>query len=416
MIHKRAIAAFVTAAVLAGGCASLRLPLISQAAGSQAAGSQGANSAAATSTATGQTVNVVNAPAAAQPTPTALPDSARIQFDQDEQVLINLYERVDPAVVSIVNSQNTGSGSGVQPAGQGSGFVISQDGYIVTNNHVVEGADQLDVNFSDGTSEQAKVIGTDPYSDLALIKVNRTGLSFVEMGDSNQVKVGQKVIAIGNPFGLDGTMTTGIVSAKGRTLPESAANVQGNFTNPDIIQTDAAINPGNSGGPLLDSHGRVIGVNTAIRSTGSSGFGAQPSNSGIGFAVPSNTVKRVIDALRVNGHVTYPYLGIQGQIPFSAAKNANLNLGVSRGVIVLGVAPGGPVAKAGLRPATVTRNGNIQQLGDIITAFNGQPIRDYDELIAKLTDSTKPGDTVTLTVFRDGKSVDLKVTLGERPS
>jgi 2-alkenal reductase len=220
------------------------------------------------------------------------------------------------------------------------------------------------------------------------------------------------VIAIGNPFGLNGTMTLGIVSAKGRTLPEASADGTGSFSNPSIIQTDAAINPGNSGGPLLDSAGRVVGVNTAIRTTNNSGFG-QPSNSGIGFAVPSNTVKRVVDALRSEGRVRYSYLGIQGAIRVGQASE--LDLPITQGVMPLSVLNGGPVARAGLRPATIDRNGSLQSAGDVIIAFNGAAVKDYDELIARLIETTQPGDTATLRVWRDGQEVDLQVRLGERP-
>jgi 2-alkenal reductase len=355
----------------------------------------------------------VNKPAAPQPTPTAIPSAARAQFDEDEMVLVNLYERVNLAVVSVQNEQTTRSGV-EQSAGQGSGFVISADGYIVTNNHVVEGADGVQVVFADGTFEKAEIIGTDRYSDLALLKVTKMDLVFVELADSDQVKVGQRVIAIGNPFGLEGTMTLGIISARGRSLPEAARD-GGNFSNPDILQTDAAINPGNSGGPLLDTKGRVVGVNTAIRTNNDSGFG-QPSNSGIGFVVPSNTVKRVIEALREEGRVRYPYLGIQGNIPLSSIANS-VELPVKTGVMAAGVVQGGPVDRAGLRPAEAdARTGNVDRMGDIIVAFNGKPVKDYDSLVAMLVSSSRPGDTVTLRVVRDGREMDLKVELAERPN
>jgi 2-alkenal reductase len=221
------------------------------------------------------------------------------------------------------------------------------------------------------------------------------------------------VVAIGNPFGLAGTMTLGIVSARGRVLPEASSSGQGAFSNPDIIQTDAAINPGNSGGPLLDTRGRVIGVNTAIRTDNQLGFG-QPVNSGVGFAVPSNTVKRVVQALLNEGRVRYPYLGIQGA--FSLAEVGDqFNLPIERGVVVGGVVDGGPVARAGLRGSVVSRTGAISRLGDVILAFNGQPVRSYEDLIATLVKNHQPGDRITLTVWRDGRQLDLAVTLGERP-
>ncbi|MCS7055034.1 MAG: trypsin-like peptidase domain-containing protein [Thermoflexales bacterium] len=357
---------------------------------------------------------VINAPVVVRPTPTAIPDSARAKFDEEEAVLINLYERVNPAVVSISVSRS--AGGRFTAAGSGSGFVIDTAGYIVTNNHVVDGADRINVIFSDGTRARAELVGADSYSDLALLKVNRPPerLTAVELADSDEVKVGQRVIAIGNPFGLAGTMTLGIVSARGRVLPEASSTGQGSFSNPDIIQTDAAINPGNSGGPLLDMRGRVIGVNTAIRTTNQTIFG-QPANSGVGFAVPSNTVKRVVQALLSEGRVRYPYLGIQGA--FSLAEVGDqFELPIERGVVVGGVVEGGPVARAGLRGSVISRaTGQITRLGDVILAFNGQPISNYEELIALLVKNHRPGDRVTLTVWRDGRQLDLTVTLGERP-
>jgi 2-alkenal reductase len=408
MLTKRLLAAFAVMAVLATGCANLPLSGILGSDSPRGAAAQ--SSSASSATETGVTTNV-SAPAAIAPTPTAVPASARAQFDQDEMILVNLYERVNPAVVSIANEQRTGGS--LQAAGSGSGFVISADGYIVTNNHVIEDADRVDVIFADGAVARAVIVGADRYSDLALLKVEKTGLPFVELANSDEVKVGQRVIAIGNPFGLNGTMTEGIVSAKGRTLPEASADGSGNFSNPSIIQTDAAINPGNSGGPLLDSSGRVVGVNTAIRTTNGSATG-QPSNSGIGFAVPANTVKRVVDALKEDGRVRYPYLGIQGAIRVNQAQE--LNLPITQGVMPIGVVSGGPVADAGLRAATIDRNnGSITRAGDVIIAFNGTLVKDYDDLIARLIETTQPGDTATLRVWRNGQEVDLQVVLGERP-
>jgi 2-alkenal reductase len=348
-----------------------------------------------------------------QPTPTAIPSAARARFDEEEAVLVNLYERVNMAVVAI-SVQRSSRGFGI--SGSGSGFVIDKQGHIVTNNHVVEGATRITVLFADGTRARAEVLGTDVYSDLALLKVDRPAerLVTVELGDSDEVKVGQRVIAIGNPFGLAGTMTLGIVSARGRVLPESSSQGGGSFSNPDIIQTDAAINPGNSGGPLLDTRGRVIGVNTAIRTDSQTGFG-QPANSGVGFAVPSNTVKRVVESLLAEGRVRYPYLGIQGA--FSLAElSEDFDVPLERGVVVAGVVEGGPAARAGLRGSTISnRTGAVTRLGDIIVTFDGQPVRSYEELIAALVKNYKPGDRVTLTVWRDGRLIDLRVTLGERP-
>ncbi len=411
MTNKRLLATVIAVALLLSGCGAIP-PFVRSLVSEVAPTSAPARSAERD---TGSSVTpVINAPVIVQPTATAIPDAARVKFDEEEAVLVNLYERVSPAVVSIAVGRSTGSG--IIAAGSGSGFVIDTAGYIVTNNHVVDGADRINVIFSDGTHARAEVIGTDSYSDLALLKVNRPAeqLTAIELADSDEVKVGQRVVAIGNPFGLAGTMTLGIVSARGRVLPESSASGQGAFSNPDIIQTDAAINPGNSGGPLLDTRGRVIGVNTAIRTSNQVGFG-QPANSGIGFAVPSNTVKRVVQALLSEGRVRYPYLGIQGA--FSLAEIGDqFNLPIERGVVVGGVVENGPVARAGLRGSTISRTtGRVTSLGDVILAFNGQPVRNYEELIAMLVKNHQPGDQVTLTVWRDGRQLDLTVTLGERP-
>lgn len=360
--------------------------------------------------ATRETSRQTTAPAARtfstpSPTATPLPESTFAALDREDQVLVNLYERANPAVVFI--TVNRGGFGG----GNGSGFVIDPEGYIVTNNHVVEGAERIDVTFADGERVRAELVGRDPYSDLALLKVPRTGLPYLELADSDEVRVGQRVVAIGNPFGLAGTMTLGIVSAKGRTLSEGGSS--GSFANPDIIQTDAAINPGNSGGPLLDLRGRVIGVNTAIRTAGQTAFG-QPVNSGIGFAVPSNTVRRVVKALREEGRVRYPFLGIQGAVRVNEVAE-DLGIPLKDGVMVLGVQRGGPVARAGMRGAQVDARGNIVVPGDVIIAFDGQPIRDYEQLISRLVANYKPGDRVTITVWREGRELDLQVTLGERP-
>lgn len=341
-----------------------------------------------------------------QPTPTALSREARSALDQEEQVLVNLYERANPAVVFVEVRRGT------VRAGNGSGFVIDPEGFIVTNNHVVDGATRVDIIFSDGVRTRAQIVGRDPYSDLALLKVNRTGLPFLELADSSEIKVGQRVVAIGNPFGLAGTMTLGIVSALGRTLSEAASD-GGSYANPDIIQTDAAINPGNSGGPLLDLRGRVIGVNTAIRTSAPSVLG-QAVNSGVGFAVPSNTVRRVVRALREEGRVRYPFLGIQGAVRVSDVAE-DLDIPLTDGVMVLAVRRGGPVARAGLRGAEVDARGNIVRPGDVIVAFNGKPIRDYEDLISTLVATTQPGDKVTLRVWREGRTLELEVTLDERP-
>jgi S1-C subfamily serine protease len=338
--------------------------------------------------------------------PTPIPDALRAGFDNEEAVLINLYERVSPAVVAIEVETGAGGGSG-------SGFIISGDGYIVTNNHVVENANAVRVIFADGSTADANIIGADPYSDLALLKASRDGLPFVELADSDQVRVGQRTIAIGSPLGTDlrNTMTTGIVSGLGRSLP-----TESNFSNFGIIQTDAAINPGNSGGPLFNSRGQVIGVNTAIR-TSNAGVSGQPTNSGIGFAVPANSVKRVVDQLRDGGVVRYPYFGASlGQIDSD-------RLGVQRGVYVSSVIPGGPADAAGIRgdsAVTSARRGSNRELapawdGDVILQFNGKDVTSSDQVISMLVNETQVGQSVVVKILRDGREQDIRVKIGERP-
>lgn len=351
--------------------------------------------------------------AALGPTPTAVPDELIAQVDSEEQIFINIYQRVSPAVVNIDISQQ--SGTSLSDLGSGSGFVIDSDGHIVTNQHVVSEADQIRVTFANGAIRPAKLVGTDPFADLAVIRVDELpeGVAPVEMGDSDHLLVGQRVIAIGNPFGLTGTMTIGIVSALGRTLPSSQANSSiGAFSNPEIIQTDAAINPGNSGGPLLDSRGRVIGVNTAIRSeTG--------LNSGIGFAVPVNTVKRSVEQILESGEVSYAYLGISASTNFTVSEVAGvLGLSVTEGVLITDVAPGSAAARAGLRGGNRTieiRSIPVTVGGDIITEIDGEPMHEFDDLLSYLVSHTRAGDRITLTIFRDGEFFDVEVVLDERP-
>jgi 2-alkenal reductase len=296
--------------------------------------------------------------------------------------------------------------------------VIDKQGHLVTNHHVVADATELDVTFSDGRVATAQVVGSDAYSDLAVIKVDvpDNWLAPVEQGDSDAVKVGQHVVAIGNPFGLQGSMTLGIVSALGRTLAADQQNPEapGSFQNPQIIQTDAAINPGNSGGPLLDLYGRVIGVNAAIR-TGN----GLPANSGVGFAIPVNAVKRVVPQLIETGSVSYPYLGVTVDDRFSTAElAAALKLPVDHGVLVSTVTPNGPADQAGLRGGdkqTRIRGIAVQTGGDIIIAIDGNSLRDFDAMITYLVNNTKVGQVVTLTILRDGKEQQVQVKLAERP-
>ena len=347
-------------------------------------------------------------------TPTSLPAEINISADAVEALLISIYERANPGVVNIDVSGNLGAD--LTEFGSGSGFVLDLDGHIVTNNHVIEDADEIDVTFSDGSVAVARLVGSDPYSDLAVIKVDveASRLRPLEIGDSDAVRVGQRVIAIGNPFGLVGTMTVGIVSGKGRTLPADSIDAATRFSNPDIIQTDAAINPGNSGGPLLNSRGQVIGVNTAIRTTGTN-----RANSGVGFAVPSNTVKRVAEQLIRDGRASYPYLGVSVDNHFTMGElAAALDLPVDKGVLISSVVAGGPAERAGLRGGVdqVTVRGlPVVVGGDIIIGIDGEPITGFDQMIAFLSSRKVVGQTVIMQILRDGETLEIPLTLVERP-
>ncbi len=331
-----------------------------------------------------------------------------------DATLTDLYRQVAPGVVAIrVYTDNGG--------GQGSGFVYDKDGHIVTNYHVVQGADKIEVDFLSGYKAWAHVVGTDKDSDIAVIKVEDTPadeLHPIPLADSDKVQVGQIAIAMGNPFGLKGTMTVGVVSALGRTLPSEHESQQGGyFTTGDTIQTDAPINPGNSGGPLLDLQGRVIGVNRAIRTTNF--VLGEPTNTGIGFAVPSNIVKRVVPVLIKEGHYDYPYLGISSLDDLSLEDIERLGLPKTGGAYIIAVVPGSPADKAGLKGAEAFGEENnadaLPRGGDLIVAVDGHPVREFNDLLHYLFTYTSPGDTVTLTVLRDGKQMDIDLTLGKRP-
>jgi 2-alkenal reductase len=295
--------------------------------------------------------------------------------------------------------------------GGGSGFVWDTEGHIVTNYHVVSGATDVEVMFADDTVVKAEVVGGDPDADLAVIKVDvpTNILKPVSLGDSDTMQVGQLAIAIGNPFGQDFTMTSGIVSAVGRTLRSGNSP----FSIPEVIQTDAPINPGNSGGPLLNRHGQVIGINTQMLSrTGGS--------SGIGFAVPVNIAKQIVPTLIEGKSYEYAWLGISGAtLTAEAAEFRKLPAG-TRGALVIAVAEDGPAAQAGLQGRDETLPVESDEFlfgGDLIRAINGQPINDMNDLITYLVKETKPGDRVTLDVVRtDGKKETVEVMLGVRPS
>jgi putative serine protease PepD len=304
----------------------------------------------------------------------------------------DIYERSQKAVVEITAQATQFSGS---QSAQGSGFVFDDDGHIITNQHVVEGASSISVRFWDGSTRTARLVGTDASTDLAVVKVNAPA-SFLEplrLGDSSEVDVGDGVVAMGSPFGLEGTVTSGIVSALHRQM--TAPN---NFTITDSIQTDAAINHGNSGGPLLDQQGRVIGVNAQIESESG-------GSDGVGFAIPSNTVRSIVSQLIETGEARHAYLGVS-------------MLPVPGGAAVTEVHPDTPAEKAGLRPATGTRTVDGQEIpsgGDVIVELDGRPITSSVELQSGV-DAKRPGDTITLTVLRDGKRRTLEVTLETRPA
>jgi 2-alkenal reductase len=287
---------------------------------------------------------------------------------------------------------------------------------------VVEGANQVEVDFPSGHKVFGEVIGLDPDSDLAVVKVDApaTELHPLSLGDSDQVQVGQLVAAIGNPFGLYGTMTTGIVSALGRTSPSlrpTESVTAGRYSMGGVIQTDAAINPGNSGGPLFNLNGEIIGLNRAIE-TNSVTLAGDPVNSGVGFAIGSNIVKRVVPELIANGKYTYPYLGISFMDDLPLAIIQELELGASSGAYVATVVAGGPADEAGIQAGTepISAAGlDIAKGGDLVIAADGTPIKTFDELIGYMVIHKSPGDVITLTILRGDEQLDIQVTLGERP-
>lgn len=331
----------------------------------------------------------------------------------DQDLLVRLYDTVSPGVVLIQQVGETGSGLG-------SGFVYSSDGYIVTNFHVVEGATDLEVDFPSGYKTRGVIRATDLDSDLAVIKINAPAdqLRPLPLGDSDTVKVGQTVVAIGNPFGLNNTMTMGIISAKGRTMDSLRQTEDGGFySTGDLLQTDASINPGNSGGPLLNLNGEVIGLNRSIRTTGTNSDG-EPVNSGIGFAVSVNIIKRVVPVLIQKGAYDYPYLGIStppgGDL--SLLEREELGLTTTTGAYLVEVLAGGPADRAGLIGGhTTTRIHGLNGGGDLIIAVDGRPVKVFGDLMSYIMTNKSPGETITVRVIRDNQEKEFTLTLGKRP-
>jgi len=321
----------------------------------------------------------------------------------DEQNNIEVYKAIAPGVAFIKSTTYTQDFFGQVEEGQGagSGSVIDNQGHILTNYHVIEGAQKLTVNFGGDKTYPAKVIGGDPDTDLAVIQVEgvREGLTIVPIGDSDKLVVGQKVLAIGNPFGLDRTLTTGVIS--GLQRPIKARNgrpIEG------AIQTDASINPGNSGGPLLDSHGRLIGINSQILSPSG-------GSNGVGFAIPANIAKRIVPQLINNGVVRRPKLGVGTR----AVKDlqGQVRLPVADGLVIISVSPGGSAAAAGLRGISQSADGDYE-MGDIITGIDGEKVSDTDDLY-KILDKHQIGDVINIEVMRDNRKTTIPVRLQETP-
>lgn len=343
--------------------------------------------------------------------PQATGEAIILRSKPDQDILVEIYEISNPGVVAIQVLTDSGNGLG-------SGFVIDEEGHIITNFHVIEGVSELEVDFPSGLKIRGEVIGTDTDSDLAVIKVEASPeeLFPLPLGDSSNLKVGQTVVAIGSPFRFNGTMTTGIISSLGRTLDSIRTAPGGDFfTAGDIIQTDAAINPGNSGGPLLNIQGEVIGVNRAIR-TFNFTTEDDPLNSGIGFAIAINTVKRVMPSLISEGKYDYPYLGISSLSDISLLQQEALQLPRSSGAYVTEVTPDSPADQAGLLGATnPTDFPTINSGGDLIIAIDGITIQTFSDLLSYLIQEKSPGDTITLTVIRQDQELEIDLILGKRP-
>jgi S1-C subfamily serine protease len=344
-----------------------------------------------------------------QPNLTALIDAAGLDFA--ERRIIGVYERVSPSVVSITTQvlRQDFFFNIVPEEGSGSGFVLDKAGHILTNYHVVEGAERIEVSFGDLLAAPAELVGADARNDVAILKVDVDAelLQPVTLGTSSNLRVGQWAVAIGNPFGQFGrTLTTGVISALGRTLegPDGRA-ITG------VIQTDAAINKGNSGGPLLDSSGRVIGINSAI-------FSPTGTSAGVGFAVPVDTIRRMLPDLLTIGRYRHPWLGVRYAYNITPGLAEVLKLPVTSGLLLVQVYRGSPLDGAGVRGAqqeVILGNQRVYTGGDILTAIDGQPVASLDQLESRLESDYEVGDSMTLTLIRNGQTADVPVELVEEP-
>ena len=325
----------------------------------------------------------------------------------DEENNVSIYRRLNAGVVNITNRAVAYDFffNPIPSNSSGSGFILDTQGHILTNHHVVQGAQRLEVSLSDGSKWVAKLVGADPVTDLAVVQIKAPAdaLTVLPLGDSSALQVGQKVLAIGNPFGLEHSLSAGIISSMRKIVKTGATEIE------DVIQTDAAINPGNSGGPLLDSEGRVIGINTAI-------FSTSGGNIGIGFAIPVNTAKRVVADILTRGYVIYAYLGTETQTLTPALARA-LELPVEQGAIVVRVARGSPAAKAGLQGGTrqvVIGNAIVVVGGDIVTGADGMTVL-TSEGLRRLLRKHQPGEIMKLEILRQGRRMEIEVKLTEQP-